>query len=114
MRARNYAFTALVFAAVVAAPTALAQQTCDTYFTKSQALEPLLTKAYAAMSPKKLETLKALLPELESAPPMYGAEQTGTGLRRTVNAAMPDAAGSPAGFRRPLPRPRACSPPLKA
>jgi tetratricopeptide (TPR) repeat protein len=67
MRARNYAFTALVFAAVVAAPTALAQQTCDAYFTKSQALEPLLTKAYAAMSPKNLETLKALLPELESA-----------------------------------------------
>ena len=29
----------------------------------------------------------------------------GTGLRRTVNAAMPDATGSPAGFRRPLPRP---------
>ncbi|HPN04517.1 MAG TPA: hypothetical protein PK050_01825 [Hyphomonadaceae bacterium] len=67
MRARHYAFTTLVFAVAVTAPAAFAQQTCDAYFTKSQALEPLLNKAYAAMSPKNLETLKVLLPELESA-----------------------------------------------
>lgn len=67
MRARHYAFTTHVFAAAVAAPTSIAQQTCDGYFTASQALGPVLTKAYTAMSPKNLETLKTLLPELEKA-----------------------------------------------
>lgn len=65
MRARLYAFTTLVFALAAAAPTALAQDSCDAHFTRSQAMGPLLTQAYAAMNPKNLETLKTLLPELE-------------------------------------------------
>ncbi|RYG32272.1 MAG: hypothetical protein EON93_11540 [Burkholderiales bacterium] len=67
MRARGYAFTTLVFALAAAAPSAIAQETCDGYFTRSQTMGPLLTKAYAAMSPANLETLKQLLPELDSA-----------------------------------------------
>ncbi len=66
MRARHYAISTLVFALAAAAPIASAQ-TCDAYFTKSQSLGPLLTKAYAAMSPANIETMKTLLPELESA-----------------------------------------------
>jgi tetratricopeptide (TPR) repeat protein len=67
MRAHHYVFTTLVFALAAAAPAAIAQETCDGYFTKSQTMGPLLTKAYTAMSPKNLETLKSLLPELETA-----------------------------------------------
>lgn len=67
MRARRYAFTTLVFALAATSPAAFAQQTCDGYFTASQSLGPLLTKTYTAMSPKNLETLKVLLPELETA-----------------------------------------------
>lgn len=67
MRARHYAFTTLVLATAAAAPAAFAQQSCDGYFTTSQSLGPVLTKAYTAMSPKNLEVLKTLLPELESA-----------------------------------------------
>ncbi|RYY96514.1 MAG: hypothetical protein EON61_21300 [Alphaproteobacteria bacterium] len=66
MRARGYAFTTLVFALAAAAPTATAQETCDGYFTRSQTMGPLLTKAYTAMSPTNLETMKTLLPELEA------------------------------------------------
>jgi len=66
MRAYGYAFTTLVFALALAAPSASAQETCDGYFTKSQTMQALLTKAYAAMNPANVETMKKLLPELES------------------------------------------------
>lgn len=65
MRACHYAFTSLVLALAAAAPAAIAQGSCDGYFTTSQTMGPLLTKAYAAMNPKNLETLKGLLPDLE-------------------------------------------------
>lgn len=65
MRAGHFVFATLVFCALGAAPAAMAQ-TCDAYFEKSKALAPVVTEAYAAMSPANPKAMATALPKLEA------------------------------------------------